>query len=69
MSNKMYDILKWVAGVVIPALAYLYSGLASTWGLPYADKVPETLMLVDAFMGAILGISSIQYKKTQTNAD
>lgn len=61
MSNKLYDILKWVAQILLPALGTLYFALASIWGLPYAEQVVGTITAVDAFLGVILGISSKQY--------
>lgn len=63
MSNKVYDILKWIALVVLPALASLYIGLGQFWNIPYPEQISGTIMLVDAFLGTILGISSIQYAK------
>lgn len=63
MSNKVYDILKWIALVVLPAFAILYSSLAGIWGLPYAEQIPDTITAIDLFLGVVLGISSAQYKK------
>lgn len=63
MSNKVYDCLKWIALVVLPALASLYIGLGQFWSIPYPEQISGTIMLVDAFLGTILGISSIQYAK------
>ena len=63
MSNKMYDVLKWIALVVLPAVAILYGSLAGIWGLPYAEQIPDTITAVDLFLGVVLGISSAQYKK------
>ena len=63
MSNKMYDMLKWIAMVVLPALATLYFALAGIWGLPYGQEIVGTITAVDTFIGVILGISSVQYKK------
>lgn len=63
MSNKMYDVLKWIAMVVLPALATLYFALAGIWGLPYGQEIVGTISAVDTFIGVILGISSMQYKK------
>lgn len=65
MSNKVYDILKWIALVVLPALATLYIGLSNYWNLPYPEEIAGTITLVDAFLGALLGISSIQYAKKE----
>lgn len=62
-SNKVYDILKWVCIIVLPAIATLYMGLAKIWDLPYATEVPQTITVVDAFLGALLGVSTINYNK------
>lgn len=66
MSNKMYDVLKWVCIIVLPAIATLYMGLAKIWDLPYATEVPQTITVVDAFLGALLGVSTINYNKDET---
>lgn len=65
-SNKTYDILKWVCIIVLPATATLYMGLAKIWDLPYATEVPQTITVVDAFLGALLGVSTINYNKDET---
>lgn len=62
MSNKVYDILKWIAALVLPALATLVIALAGIWGLPYGEAIGATITAVDAFLGAILGISSKNYQ-------
>ena len=63
MSNKLYDVLKWIVVLVLPASATLYSVLSGIWGLPYGDAIPNTITAVDAFLGAVLMISSAQYSK------
>lgn len=63
MSNRMYDILKWIALVVLPALGSLYFGLASIWGFPYGEEIVGTITVVDTFLGALLGVSTVQYNK------
>ena len=63
MNNKIYDILKWIAMVVIPAVGTLYFALAGIWGWPYGEQIVGTLTAIDTFMGIVLGISSAQYKK------
>lgn len=63
MSNKTYDVLKWIAQILIPALGALYFGLAKIWGFPYGTEIVGTLALIDTFMGALLGISSDAYYK------
>lgn len=66
MSNKVYDVLKWVAQYLLPALGTLYFALAGTWNLPYGEEVVGTITAVDTFLGVVLGISTAQYNKKQT---
>ena len=63
MSNKTYDVLKWIAQLLLPALGTLYFGLAQIWGFPYGEEIVGTITAVDAFLGVILGISTVQYNK------
>ncbi len=63
MNNKVYDVLKWIAQIVLPALGALYFALAQIWGLPYGEEIVGTITAIDCFLGAILGISNVQYKK------
>jgi hypothetical protein len=63
MNNKLYDWLKWIAQIWLPALASLYFAIAQIWGLPYAEQIVGTITAIDAFLGALLGVSTIQYKK------
>ena len=65
LTDFWYDILKWVCLVVLPALGVLYSVLAGHWGWPYAEEIPATIMAVEAFLGAILGVSTAQYNKAK----
>lgn len=65
LSNRAYDTLKWIAQYLLPAIGTLYFALASIWGLPYGEQVVGTITAVDAFLGAILGISTMQYNKTK----
>ena len=61
MSTQTYDTLKFIAQIVLPALGTLYFALAGIWGLPYGEQIVGTITAVDAFLGAILKISSDQY--------
>lgn len=65
LSNKTYDTLKWIAQYLLPAIGTLYFALASIWALPYGEQIVGTITAVDAFLGAILGISTMQYNKTK----
>lgn len=62
LSNKVYDTLKWVAQYLLPALATLWITLAKVWNLPYGTEIGATITGIDLFLGAILGISSQNYK-------
>lgn len=64
MSNKVYDVLKWIAMYLLPAAGTLYFALAGIWNLPYGEQVVGTITAVDTFLGVLLGISNAQYKKT-----
>lgn len=63
MSNKVYDLLKWIAMYLLPALGTLYFALAGIWGLPFGEEIVGTITAIDTFLGVILGISNAQYKK------
>ncbi len=63
ISNKLYDILKWLVIIVLPALATLYAALAAVWAWPNPDQVVTTITAVDTFLGAVLCISSATYNK------
>ena len=69
MSDKVYDVLKWIALIFIPAIGTLYFALAGIWGFPYAEAIVGTLTAVDTFLGAILGISTSMYKKNQNESN
>ena len=69
MSDKVYDVLKWIALIIIPAVGTLYFALAGIWGFPYAEAIVGTLTAVDTFLGAILGISTSMYKKNQNESN
>ena len=69
MNNKLYDILKWVAILFLPALATLIEVVFTIWDIPYGHEISATIVAIDAFLGAILGVSSIQYNKKNTITD
>lgn len=64
MSNKLYDVLKYIAQIVLPAVGTLYFALAGIWGFPYGEQIVGTITALDTFLGVILGISSSNYNKT-----
>lgn len=64
MSDKTYNILKWIAQYLLPAVGTLYFALAGIWGLPYGEQVVGTVTAIDTFLGVVLGISTARYNKT-----
>ena len=64
MSNKVYDVLKWIAMYFLPAIGTLYFALSGIWNLPDGEQVVGTITAVDTFLGVILGISTAQYNKS-----
>lgn len=69
LGNRTYNVLKWIAQILLPALGTLYYTLAGIWDLPNADEVVGTIMAVDLFLGLLLGLSSNQYQKSGAWAD
>lgn len=63
MKNETYDVLKFIAQILLPALGTLYFALAGIWNLPYGEQIVGTLTAVDTFLGAVLKISTDSYKK------
>ena len=63
LPDKLYDALKWLRILGLPALTSLYSTLAGIWGWPFAEQVPQTLSAVGLAIGTIIGVSSAEYRK------
>ena len=63
LNSRVYDILKWITMIVLPALATAYVGLSAIWGFPYADEVAKTTAVICTLLGALLGISTAEYNK------
>lgn len=64
LNDKTYNVLKWLSLVFLPAFGTLYFTLAGIWGLPYGEQIVGTVVGIETFIGAILGISTINYNKT-----
>ena len=62
LNSKTYDILKWLAMFFLPALATLVKVVFSIWGIPYGEQISATIVALNTFLGAILGISNATYK-------
>lgn len=65
MTNKIYDVLKWVTMIALPAIGTLYFTLSGIWGFPYAEQVIGTITAISTFLGVLLGISTSQYNKSK----
>ena len=63
LPDSVYNILKWITMIVLPALATAYVGLSAIWGWPYADQVAKTTTVICTLLGALLGISTAQYNR------
>lgn len=69
MSNKTYDILKYIAQIVLPAIATLYFALAGIWGFPFGKQIVGTITAIDTFLGCILKLSADNYYKDKESGD
>ena len=69
MKNETYDILKYVAQILLPAIATLYFSVSQIWGLPYGEQIVGTITAIDVFLGVCLGISSENYHKSIGDSD
>lgn len=65
LPNDVYDVIKFVVTVILPAVSVLYVGLAGIWGWPYADEVSRTIAVVYTFLCAIIGISTATAKEIE----
>ena len=65
INDRVYDCLKWIVMIVLPALSTAYVGLAAIWQWPMADEVAKTCSVVCVLLGALLGISTAEYNKTK----
>ena len=65
LPNTLYDILKWITMIVIPALTTAYVGLATIWGWPYAAEIAKTSAVICTLLGALLGISTAEYNREE----
>ena len=67
IPNKVYDSLKWLCILGLPALSSLYSMLAGIWGWPFAEQVPQTLSAVGLAVGTVIGVSAANYQRKGDN--
>lgn len=69
LSNRVYDVAKWLVQLFLPALGTLYFALAGIWGLPAAEAVVGTIVSLTTFLGVILGVSTKQYYESDAPYD
>ena len=69
LSNKMYDVLKWLCLIAMPAAAWGYSELAGIWQLPYGAEIPKTINIVAFVIGCLIGVSTLNYNAEAYNID
>ena len=65
LNDKVYDVLKWIALIVLPAIATLYATLGNIWGFPFVSEITATITAIDTFIGALLGLSTKAYNKSK----
>ena len=61
-TNEVYDNLKWIAQILLPAIGTLWFTISSIWGLPFGEQILGTISAIDLFLGGLLGLSSSAYK-------
>ena len=66
MSNKVYDVLKWLALIALDAVGVFYKAISTIWGLPLGDEVLATCTALSVLIGTLVGVSSAQYNKKNT---
>lgn len=69
LNDKVYNILKWVALIALPATAVCVKAVFPVWGLPYADAIATTLTAIGTLIGTLIGISTIGYVANTNTTD
>jgi hypothetical protein len=68
INNTLYEWLKWICLIALPAIAWFYGAMADTWGLPYGDQIVTTLNAVGTLIGILIGVSTYNYRKEDSQA-
>ena len=63
LSNKAYDVLKYISLIFLDAVGVAYQSLADIWNLPYGTEIMKTCTIISIFIGALIGVSSYNYNK------
>jgi len=69
LPDKVYNILKWICMILLPAIATLWFALGKIWGFPYLAEIEATIIAIDTFLGAVLGISAINYSRLDNSKE
>ena len=69
LPDKAYNVLKWICIILLPALATLWFALGKIWGFPYLAEIEATIVAIDTFLGAILGVSAINYSRLDNSKE
>ena len=67
LSDRAYEILKWICVICLPAISTCYFALAGIWGFPYAEQIVGTISAITTFIGVLIGVSTIQYNKAKAD--
>lgn len=59
MPSRVYDVLKWVGLILMPALATLIGSVGPAWGLPHVDAIVLTVNAIGTFIGVCIGASHV----------
>lgn len=65
IPGKVYDVLKWLCVIFLPAVSTLYFALGNIWSFPYIEQITGTIAAIEVFIGAIIGISTYNYNKSK----
>lgn len=63
LPNQIYDVLKWVCIMALPAISIFYTAISAIWNLPYGEQISKTIDAIAILIGALIGISTINYNK------
>ena len=69
LNDTLYEWLKWICLICLPAIAVFYAVMADTWGLPYGEQIVTTINAVATLMGVLIGVSTYNYRKDDSDAD
>jgi len=65
LNDRIYNVLKWLVVIVLPAIGTLYTALGTIWGFPFVEAIPASILAIDTFLGAVLCISTNEYNRTK----